>query len=166
MRVWQLALSSVIVVACGGVAAPDPDPQAIPQAAVTCPATLKAANGKACALDGLKCRMPMTCDAVNEIATCACQNGAFVCKDSFGVVPKGDEPVCAPRGAPDDSPCPPSMMVATDLACDTVGKLCTYEGPICPESLTNKPALESCVCRGEAGGGKRYVCYPFRCLGN
>jgi hypothetical protein len=110
--------------------------------------------------------MVMTCDAVNEIATCTCTNGAFQCKDSFGIVPKGAEPVCAPRGAADNSPCPPSMAIAVDLACDTVGKLCTYEGPICPESLTHMPALEGCVCRGESGGGKRYTCYPFHCLGN
>lgn len=166
MRVVGLVLSSVIVVACGGGVAPDPDPQAIPQASVTCPPNIGAANGRACAAEGLTCRMVMTCDAVNEIATCACTNGAFECRDSFGVVPKGAEPVCKPRGMPDESPCPPSMAVAVDLACDTVGKLCTYEGPICPESITGQPALESCVCRGESGGGKRYTCYPVRCLGN
>lgn len=164
MRVWLV--SSLLVVACGGIAtSPEPSPEA-PLALASCPATLAAANGIACGAEGLTCRMLMTCDAVNEIATCACTRRVFECRDSFGVVPKGADAVCAARAPADDSPCPPSMALATGLACATVGKLCAYEGPICPESLTGKPALESCVCRGAGGGKKQYACYPFRCLGD
>jgi hypothetical protein len=149
-----------------GFTVAEPAPKQNEQAAATCPANIEAANGAKCPHEGLDCRMPISCDAVNEQATCVCTNGRFACSDHLGDIPVGTEPVCTPRGPADDSPCPVSMQVAEDLPCVTTGKLCSYEGPICPESLTGKPALESCVCRGLSNGTKHYVCYPIKCIGN
>lgn len=156
-----------MLTACSsGFTVAEPAPRQNEQAAATCPANIYAANGATCPENGLECRMPFQCDAVNEQATCTCVLGKFECVDQLGVIPKGSEPVCTPRGPADDSACPPSMNVARGMACYTTGKLCAYEGPICPESLTGKPALESCVCRGESNGAKHFVCYPIKCIGN
>lgn len=150
----------------GGYVVAEPAPKQNEEAVGTCPANIPSANGTACNSNGTVCNMPIWCDAVNEQATCTCVNHHFECADHLGTIPVGSDPVCTPRGQPDDSPCPVSMFVANDLECETTGKLCTYEGPICPESLTGKPALESCVCRGLSNGTKHYVCYPIKCLGN
>lgn len=156
-----------MLVACSsGFTVAEPAPQQSEQSAGTCPANIPAANGEKCVQNGLDCRMPIWCDAVNEQATCICANNRFECTDHAGVIPIGSDPVCTPRGPADDSLCPISMSIAQGMPCETTGKLCSYEGPICPESLTGSPALESCVCRGLSNGTKHYVCYPHRCIGN
>jgi len=114
----------------------------------------------------MECDLPITCDAVNEQTTCMCENGAFACSDRAGLIPVGADAVCTARSAPDNSACPLTLAIASSSACETTGKVCTYEGPTCPESLTGMPALESCVCRGASNGAKRFVCYPVKCIGN
>lgn len=161
-----LATLALVTLGCGSSPTGEPAPLAGEQASTSCPATLRATNGATCNRRGLECDIPITCDAVNEQATCVCDGTTFVCNDRIGVIPIGSDAICTPRSSPDDTACPPSMSIAAGMACDTVGKLCTYEGPICPESLTGLPALESCVCRGAAGGGKRYTCYPVKCIGD
>jgi hypothetical protein len=167
LRLLAVFGSVVVLAACSsGFTVAEPQTNQNEEATGTCPANIESANGEKCIPNGLECRIPIVCDAVNEQATCTCVRGTFACRDQLGVIPKGTEPVCTPRAPADDSPCPPTMDVADGLTCETVGKLCTYEGPICPESLTGKPALESCVCRGARDGGKRYTCYPIKCIGN
>jgi hypothetical protein len=165
-RLRLLVVLGLMLAACGdGFTVAEPV-STQSEATGTCPANIPAANGERCAQNGLECRMPITCDAVNEQVKCLCTNGLFECSDHFGPIPIGGDPTCTPRGPADDSACPPTMAVAAGLACETTGKLCSYEGPICPESLTGKPVLEACVCRGLSNGTKHYVCYPHRCLGN
>jgi hypothetical protein len=163
--VLRFALLAILPACSGGFVVAEPAPGQTEEATATCPANIHAANGDKCTPHGLVCRMPFACDAVNEQATCTCALGTFTCSDRIGVIPKGADPVCTPRAPADVSACPPTLKAASGLACDTTGKLCTYEGPICPESLTGKPALESCVCRGTTGG-RHFVCYPIKCLGN
>lgn len=155
----------MFAVGCSSNPTGEPPPSANEQAWATCGANLHATNGARCNQPNMECDVPVRCDAVNEQVTCTCQGGVFVCSDRLGVIPVGSDAVCTPRSAPDTSPCPPSLAVANDTWCDTVGKTCAYKGPICPESLTQMPSLESCVCRGEANGNKHFVCYPHKCVG-
>lgn len=159
-------LAALVLASCSGKATPpEPAPAQKEQAQGACLPTVAQANGAKCSAEGLECRVPFACDAVNEQATCTCAGGAFSCADRLGAIPLGAEPACTPRGPSDETPCAPTMAAADGTPCETTGKLCAYEGPVCPESLTGEPALESCVCRGATNGTKHFVCYPIKCLG-
>ncbi len=109
-------------------------------AGAVCPATVDAAVGHACGVEGLSCSPLYACGLVAATATCTCQGGLFSCADVMGkALGAGDAPACPPLGA--GQSCPATESAAKLSNCTEPGLLCSYPST-CPEARY----LDTCEC--------------------
>lgn len=165
MRPLALCLVTGVVTACSSEPTPAWSvPSTMEESPLSvCPQLLEDANLRACSGAQLRCTFPIQCPTLPQQAICTCEGGKFRCSDAYGPLAGGETATCSPRAQNDDSPCPPTQALARGAVCPTIGKTCFYEGPICPESLTKKPALDYCQCKPDGEGGSVFVCYPKQC---
>jgi len=129
--------------------------------ATTCATTVEAINGHRCARASLFCTVPITCGSFEQQARCDCVGNRFVCVDSTGTIPPGSPPRCVANAPADDDPCAKSLDAADGAPCDTIGKLCFYEGAKCPERPVRN--LDYCRCARTTSGNMAFACTRIAC---
>ena len=153
---------------CAGASAGDGDgapqsqqPHDGEHAVTTCSAKLETMNGRRCSGD-LECSFPVTCGAFVQNATCACLRGRIACTDTVGLVAADASPRCLDLAGPSGAPCPTTFARTEGLACDAVGKLCTFPGVVCDGRLGVR-SLDYCECARRADGALAFGCHTVPC---
>ena len=165
VRSVALLTVSTLVLACSpssNGASSTEDPKQ-PRPLSACTADIDRTNGRACVKEGMSCDFVVACDAFTQLARCTCNDGRFACTDSTGDVPPGSPPQCVKNAPPSVEACPLTMDAASGVTCDTIGRLCFYEGDLCPDSPLPIRPFDYCQCARGASGKLAYLCKKALC---
>lgn len=160
-----MVMLSVLLVACSG-ASSEPAPSdmtvAVERPLSSCPISLSATNGHACAAEEMVCTIPVMCTTTYQQVRCKCENGLFSCADAIGKLAAHDPARCESGPSDDASTCPASFDTAEGAPCKDVGKSCAYPGAECanlPIRLT-----DYCQCkRNPVDGAMTLACKTSAC---